>query len=51
MIISKSFKYELEINTHYLDRNRNFTDNGLINFGKSLENLLALNKISLTFCQ
>ena len=28
---------------------RNFTDSGLINFGKSLENLPALNSISLRF--
>ena len=27
--------------------NENFTDSGLTNFGKSLENLLALNFISL----
>ena len=29
--------------------NRNFTDSGLTNFGKSLENLPALNSISLNF--
>ena len=28
---------------------RNFTDSGLANFGKSLQNLLALNSISLNF--
>ena len=30
-------------------RNRNFTDSGLTNFGKSLENLPTLNSISLNF--
>ena len=29
--------------------NRNFTDSGLTNFGKSLEDLTALNSISLNF--
>ena len=29
--------------------NKNFTDSGLTNFGKSLKNLLALNSISLYF--
>ena len=28
---------------------KNFTDSGLTNFGKSLENLPALNSISLSF--
>ena len=31
------------------DRNKNFSDSGLTNFGKSLENLPALNSISLNF--
>ena len=30
-------------------RNRNFTDSGITNLGKSLENLPALNSISLNF--
>ena len=30
-------------------RNENFTDNGLTKFGMSLENLSALNSISLNF--
>ena len=29
--------------------NENLTDSGLTNFGKSIENLLALNSISLNF--
>ena len=29
--------------------NRNFTDSGLTNFGKPLENLAALNSITLNF--
>ena len=33
----------------YFYSNNNFTDNGLTNFGKSLETLLALNSISLNF--
>ena len=33
----------------YFYRNENFTDNGLTNFGKSLENCPALNSISLNF--
>ena len=33
----------------YFYRNKNFTDSALTNFGKSLENLTALNSISLNF--
>ena len=32
----------------YFDSNENFTNNGLINFGKSLENLKKINFISLS---
>ena len=35
----------------YFYNNRNFTDNGLTNLGKSLENLLVLNSISLNFAE
>ena len=34
---------------NYIYSNENFTDGGLSNFGKSLENLLALNSIYLSF--
>ena len=33
----------------YFYSNENFTDSGLTNFGKSFENLSALNSISLNF--
>ena len=39
----------LLINTQYFYRNKNFTDNGLTNFGKSLKSLEELKLISLTF--
>ena len=32
-------------------RSKNFTDSGLINFGKSLKSLSALNSISINFAQ
>ena len=37
------------INTYSFYSNKNFTDNGLTNFGKSFETLPALNSISLDF--
>ena len=33
----------------YFYSSRNFTDKGLINFGKSIQNLSGLNSISLNF--
>ena len=33
----------------YFYRNENFTDNGLTNFGKSLENVLTLSSITFDF--
>ena len=40
---------EDKVYTHCFYRNKNFTDNGLISFGTSLEKLSALNLISLDF--
>ena len=37
------------INIQYFSSNYNFTDTGLINFGKSLENHPSLNSLSLNF--
>ena len=46
----KLFKsYQNLINTQYFYSNWNFTDNGLIKFGKSLKTVPTLNYISLNF--
>ena len=47
-VILNSFKSNKKNDTEYIYRNENFTDGGLINFGKSLH-LASVNLISLYF--
>ena len=49
MKINKLIKL-LEDYVKYFYRNEKCTDNGLISFGKSLENISLINLISLDFC-